>query len=165
MLRGVAVLGILLMNIVAMGLPFAYEDPSIIGNRSAADYWVWAVNAVLVEGKMRAILSMLFGAGILLIASRAEPVAAEPTAADIHLRRNLWLLLFGAIHSYLLLWPGDILFTYGVAGLPLFAFRRLRPRNPDPPRRDRARAAGAQGGHPQPRSAPPPRPGCGRWPP
>ena len=128
MLRGVAVLGILLMNIVAMGLPFAYEDPSIIGNRSAADYWVWAVNAVLVEGKMRAILAMLFGAGILLIASRAQSVTADPTDADIHLRRNLWLLLFGAIHSYLLLWPGDILFTFGAAGLPLFAFRRLRPR-------------------------------------
>jgi uncharacterized protein len=128
-LRGVAVLGILLMNIVAMGLPFAaYDDPTIIGNRSPIDFWVWAVNAVLAEGKMRAIFSMLFGASVVLIAQRAS-VRGTDSAADVHVRRNLWLVLFGFIHSYFLLWVGDILFTYGVAGLPLFAFRRVRSRN------------------------------------
>jgi uncharacterized protein len=128
-LRGVAVLGILLINVVAMGLPFAaYDDPTIVGNRSPVDFWVWAVNSVLAEGKMRAIFSMLFGAGVVLIARRVEARATTDTAADVHLRRNLWLVLCGAVHSYLLLWVGDVLFTYGVAGLPLFAFRRMRPR-------------------------------------
>jgi uncharacterized protein len=129
-LRGVAVLGILLMNIVAMALPYAaYDDPTIAGNRSPVDFWTWAVNAVLIEGRMRAIFSMLFGAGVILIASRIGASSGTDAAADVHLRRNLWLVLFGALHAYLLLWPGEVLFTYGVAGLPLFAFRRVRPRN------------------------------------
>lgn len=129
-LRGVAVLGILLLNIVAMGLPhWAYDDPTIAGNRGPADFWAWAINAVLFEGKMRTIFSMLFGAGIILITSRAEERGARASIADIHLRRNLWLILFGIIHAYLLLWPGDILYVYGVAGLPLFVFRHVRPRN------------------------------------
>jgi uncharacterized protein len=128
-LRGVAVLGILLINIVPLGLPFAaYNDPTIAGNRSPLDFWSWAINAVLIEGKMRAIFSLLFGASVVLISGRLEARRPATNAADVHLRRNLWLMLFGVVHSYFLLWPGDILFTYGVAGLPLFAFRRLRPR-------------------------------------
>jgi uncharacterized protein len=128
-LRGVAVLGILLINIVPMGLPFAaYNDPTIAGNRGPVDFWTWGVCSVLVEGKMRAIFSLLFGAAVVLIAGRMEARGSGASAGDVHLRRNLWLMLFGVLHSYLLLWPGDILFTYGVAGLPLFAFRRLRPR-------------------------------------
>src|SRR4051794_5819397 len=71
-LRGCAILGILLMNIVGLALPFAaYADPSILGNRSPLDYWVWAVNAVVSDGKFRAILSMLFGASVLMMADRA----------------------------------------------------------------------------------------------
>jgi uncharacterized protein len=127
--RGVALLGILLMNIVAMGLPhWAYDDPTVAGNRAPIDYWTWAINAVLFEGKMRTIFSMLFGAGVILITSRAEERAGRDTPADIHLRRNMWLVLFGAIHGYLLLWPGDILYHYGIAGMALFVFRRVRPR-------------------------------------
>lgn len=128
-LRGVALLGILLMNIVAMGLPhWAYDDPTIAGNRSPADFWVWALNAVFFEGKMRTVFSMLFGAGVILITSRLETREGRDTPADIHLRRNLWLVLFGMIHAFLLLWPGDILYIYGLAGIPLFVLRRARPR-------------------------------------
>jgi uncharacterized protein len=129
-LRGVALLGILLMNIVGMGLPhWAYDDPTVAGNRTPVDFWVWAINSVLFEGKMRTIFSMLFGAGVILITSRAEERGAGQTIADISLRRNLWLVLFGMIHAYLLLWPGDILYMYGLAGVALFAFRHVRPRN------------------------------------
>ncbi|MEO7271639.1 MAG: DUF418 domain-containing protein, partial [Vicinamibacterales bacterium] len=117
------------MNIVGLGLPFpAYSDPSIIGNRTPGDYWVWAVNAVLADGKFRAIFSMLFGASVVLMAERAGRHGDAPWAADCHLRRHLWLILFGLVHAYVLIWPGEILFTYAIAGLPLFAFRRLRPR-------------------------------------
>jgi uncharacterized protein len=129
-LRGAAVLGILSVNVVSMGLPFAaYNDPTIAGNRTPIDFWTWAITSVLAEGRMRAIFSMLFGASVILLTSRMEARAASASAAaDIHMRRNLWLMLFGTAHSVWLLWPGDILFTYGVAGLPLYAFRRLRPR-------------------------------------
>ena len=128
-LRGVAVLGILLMNIVAMGLPhWAYDDPTVAGNNAPIDYWTWAINAVLFEGKMRTIFSMLFGAGVILITARLEERGGRDTPADIHFRRNMWMVLFGAIHAYLLLWIGDILYAYGIAGMTLFVFRRVRPR-------------------------------------
>ncbi len=67
--RGFAVLGILLMNIVAMGLPsYAYTNPIYAGGVTGADFWTWAVNNVLTDGKMRALFTMLFGASTVLIA-------------------------------------------------------------------------------------------------
>ena len=71
--RGMAILGILLMNIVGMGLPtFAYVNPAYAGGHEGADLWTWAINNVLTDGKMRALFTMLFGASTVLIASRAE---------------------------------------------------------------------------------------------
>ena len=116
-------LGILLVNIVSMGLPFAaHNDPTIAGNRSAADFWAWAVTSVVAEGEDA---GDLFDA---LARERAAPQHSHRVAGrnrscgQSHLRRNLWLIVFGPVHSVWLLWPGDILFTYSVAGLPLFAF-------------------------------------------
>lgn len=127
--RGVAVLGILLMNIVPFGLPgAAYDNPTVYGGASGADFWAWAINAVFFEGKMRALFSMLFGAGVLLLTSRAEERGAGASVADIHARRNLWLVGFGLIDAWLLLWAGDILYTYGLMGLILYPFRKLSPR-------------------------------------
>lgn len=130
-IRGCAVLGILLMNIVPFGLPgAAYDNPTVIGGQTGADLWVWAINAVLFEGKMRALFSMLFGAGVFLLTSRAEArgVAAGASAADIHARRNLWLIAFGLVDAWVLLWAGDVLYSYGLFGIALYPFRKLRPR-------------------------------------
>jgi uncharacterized protein len=123
--RGFAVLGILLMNIVGMGLPsFAYIDPTYAGGSTGADFWTWAVNNVLTDGKMRALFTMLFGASAVLIAERAESDRLGP--AQTHYRRMFWLLAFGMLHAYFLWW-GDILVTYALAGLVIFPFRKLRP--------------------------------------
>lgn len=126
-LRGFAVLGILLMNILAFGLPMAASsDPTLAGGTSTADIAAWAINYVLTDGKMRAIFSMLFGAGIVLLTGRAERrVGMSP--AELHYRRNLWLLAIGLADAYLLVWFGDILFAYGVCGCILYPFRKLRP--------------------------------------
>jgi uncharacterized protein len=124
--RGFAVLGILLMNIVGMGLPaFAYIDPTYAGNHGTADLWTWAVNNVLTDGKMRALFTMLFGASTVLIAERAEGSAPGPM--QTHYRRMFWLFVFGMIHAYFLWW-GDILVCYAVAGLFIFPFRKLEPK-------------------------------------
>jgi len=121
--RGFAVLGILLMNIVGMGLPaFAYIDPTYAGGATGADLWTWAVNNVLTDGKMRALFTMLFGASAVLIAERAE--GGRPGPAHTHYRRMFWLLVFGMVHAYFLWW-GDILVTYALAGLVIFPFRKL----------------------------------------
>jgi uncharacterized protein len=127
-LRGVAVLGILLMNITAFALPFAASfDPTAGGGHTGADLSVWAANTVLFEGKMRAIFSMLFGAGMLVLTSRLEQRGLAAESADIYYRRLLWLLAFGLLHAYFIWW-GDILFFYAVLGLFLFPMRRLSGR-------------------------------------
>jgi uncharacterized protein len=127
-LRGVAVLGILLMNILGFALPFAASfDPNAGGGVTGANLWIWAINTALFEGKMRAIFSMLFGAGMLVLTSRLEQRGLGAAAADVYYRRLLWLLAFGLIHAYFIWW-GDILFFYAVLGMFLFPFRRLAAR-------------------------------------
>jgi uncharacterized protein len=126
--RGFALLGILLINIVSFALPNnAYSDPTIAGGATGINLAAWAINYILFEGKMRALFSMLFGAGVVLLSSRLEQ--RDPTAgvADIYYRRVLWLLAFGLVHAYCL-WEGDILYFYAVCGLILFPFRKLRPK-------------------------------------
>lgn len=124
-LRGFALLGILLMNIVAMGLfGAAYDDPTAAGGSTGANLWVWAVLHVVAEGKMRCLFSMVFGASVVLLTSRLE---ARGTSGDIYYRRTLWLMLFGILDAYLL-WVGDILYPYALCGLALFAFRKMSAR-------------------------------------
>lgn len=123
-LRGVAVLGVLLMNIVAMGLPWwAYMNPKVAGGAEGANFVAWAINETLFEGTMRTIFSLLFGAGVVLMTLRAEERGEGVRVADIYYRRTTLLLVFGAIHAYLLLWVGEILWMYGLAGLLLFPLR------------------------------------------
>ena len=124
--RGFAVLGILLMNIVGMGLPtFAYINPTYDGGHEGANMWAWAVNYVVADGKMRALFTMLFGASMILIADRAE--GQRPGPASIHYRRVFWLFVFGMLHAYLLFF-GDILVCYALAGAVVFLFRKWSPR-------------------------------------
>ena len=127
-LRGFAVLGILLMNLPALGLPFElHYNPTAYGRVSRSDLWTWIVDSVLFEGKLRAIFSMLYGASVVLLTSRLARRAQGTDVADIHYRRTLWLLLFGLAHICLV-WEGDILFIFGVCGLLLFPLRKVAPR-------------------------------------
>lgn len=124
-LRGCAVMGILWMNIGAFALPVqAYLDPVAAGPMSAADIVAWLVGLVLVDGKMRALFSMLFGASMLLLIDKAEMAGRDGRRAQ--LVRAGWLFAFGLAH-YLLLWWGDILMTYAVVGLIALPFARAEP--------------------------------------
>lgn len=121
--RGVAVMGILAMNIVAFSMPIeAYVNPAAFGMETSADFMAWLGSFVFIEGKMRGLFSFLFGASMLLVIQRAE--AAGESAWLVHLRRMGWLLVFGLLHYYLL-WFGDILFSYAVIGLLAWLFRSL----------------------------------------
>ena len=125
--RGMAVLGILLMNIVAMGLPtYAYINPIYGGGTTGADFWTWAVNNVFADGKMRALFTMLFGASAMLIARRAES-GTGLGPVQTHYRRLFWMFVIGMIHAYFF-FLGDILVTYALAGALVFPLRRLEPR-------------------------------------
>jgi uncharacterized protein len=128
-LRGVAVLGILAMNITAFGLLFqAYDNPLVDGGATGLNLTVYKIVNVGFEGTMRGIFSLLFGASIVLLTQRMEQAGAGIMAAEIHFRRMLWMMLFGVIHWTLLLWIGEILFAYSLCGLALFALRKLSPR-------------------------------------
>jgi uncharacterized protein len=127
-IRGVAVFGILLINIIGFGLPDAYVDPSNSGGSEGAPLYAWLTTQVLFEGTQRSLLSLLFGAGVILLTSRLEARGGGIEVADVYYRRNIWLVVFGMIHAHLLLWDGDILYGYGIVALFLFPLRRARPR-------------------------------------
>ncbi len=124
-LRGIALLGILLVNITSFALPYEGKRGLLLGSPHDTDTVVWFVVAVLFEGKMRALFSMLFGAGVILLTERFERRGDVGRVADIYYRRTLWLLAFGLVHAYFF-WEGDILTAYGIAGLFLYPFRKLR---------------------------------------
>jgi uncharacterized protein len=125
-LRGVAVLGILVMNVRNFSMPlFAFENPTVPRGFNWPDFLTWLVADVIFQDKMIGIFSMLFGAGILIFADRAEARGAP--VARLHYVRQVWLLVFGIIHAYGF-WYGDILMTYAVCGMLLYPLRRLGPR-------------------------------------
>lgn len=120
-LRGVAVIGILAMNALAFAMPDgAYFNPLVYGAETALDRALWLFNFIFVDGKMRGLFSMLFGASMLLVIRAAEARGENP--ANIHFRRMAWLAVFGAIHLFLIWW-GDILLLYAMVGAVAYLFR------------------------------------------
>ena len=127
-LRGVALLGILLMNVVSLSLPDpAYWDPSGHGGDTGWNLRIFFLNSLFIEGSMRAIFSMLFGAGVIMFTASKEEKGGGLEIANAWYRRTIWLILFGIIHAYLLIFPGEVLFYYGVVGLFLFPARKAAP--------------------------------------
>ena len=127
-IRGVALLGILMMNIPGFGINWDFWYPLVNGPRRGSDYYTFATVFTLFEGTMRGLFSMLFGAGMVLFMMNKREVPGMPTVAEYYYRRLLWLVLFGLFNCFVLLWGGDILFFYGLAGMVLFAFRKLQPK-------------------------------------
>ena len=120
-LRGVAVLGILLINIRSFALPGDGQN-FLVHAATTADRLAYAATSVLAQGKFITIFSALYGAGILLSTRRAD--AEGRPAFGTFLRRSLVLAGVGLGHM-LLFWPGDVLLLYAVAGLIAFSMRRL----------------------------------------
>ncbi len=128
-LRGIAILGILLMNIPGFALPDpVIFDPSVLNEWGTVNFKTWYFIDWFMEGSQRGIFSMLFGAGIILFITRQEKKVDGLWPADYFLRRQLWLLFFGLVNAFVLLWFWDILFHYACVGLLMFTFRRLSPK-------------------------------------
>ncbi len=124
-LRGLAVLGIFIINVEYLSMPLG--NPLIVGGDSALNHWLWALSEVYVSGTMRGLFTLLFGAGVILFTNRAQNSNGSIHISDLYYRRVLWLSFFGVFHMFFLLQPGDILLRYGLAGLVLFSFRLLSP--------------------------------------
>jgi uncharacterized protein len=124
--RGVAVMGILAMNIVAFAMiPQAYLNPRAYGLESAVDLASWVFSFVFVDGRMRGLFSFLFGASMLLVIQLAGKSGDSPRRVTF--ARQLWLLVFGMIHYYFI-WYGDILIGYALIGMVAWFFRDKEPR-------------------------------------
>jgi len=124
-LRGFAVLGILIMNIQSFAMyETVYMNPSYHGKIDGAGYWVWYFSHIMADQKFMTIFSLLFGAGIFLFSALKEERGLRP--ARYHYRRMGWLILFGMLHAYLI-WGGDVLFWYGMCGLLVYLLRKIRP--------------------------------------
>lgn len=123
--RGIAVMGILLLNIVGFAMPeAAYYNPRAYGGSDGIDLAVYLVNFVLFDGKMRGLFSFLFGASMLMVIERAEAKGENPARA--HFMRMAWLFVFGLLHLYLL-WVGDILAHYALIGILAYFCRHMAP--------------------------------------
>jgi len=128
-LRGIAILAILFMNINDMGgsLFASFDDVRHFG-WARQDQVAWWLREVIANGTARCMLEMLFGAGMVILTDRAALAVGTRVVMKRYYVRNLLLFAFGLVHIFILLWPGDILHTYGLAALVAFLFRRLRPR-------------------------------------
>lgn len=113
--RGIAILGILLLNITAFGLPeAAYLNPAYRGLPPLRDAWTWAIVDGVAQAKFLTMFALLFGGGLQLLLPRGR--------RWIH-ARLFWLMLIGLIHS-LFFWDGDILLDYGLIGLVCYGMVR-----------------------------------------
>lgn len=125
-LRGFAILGILIMNIQSFSMPeAAYLNPTAYGDFEGINKWVWILSHLFADMKFMTLFSILFGAGIVLFTRRLE--AKGEFSPAVHYRRTWWLLIFGLAHAYLL-WYGDILVMYAVSGLWVVLLRKKKPR-------------------------------------
>lgn len=118
-IRGLAVMGILAANIVAFGQPFeAYMYPAaFLTDPGDPGGWLWIAQFVLIDGKMRGLFTLLFGAGMYLFMEKAW---ARGGTRRLQAWRLIILMGFGMIHFFFI-WPGDILFYYALFGLVVLA--------------------------------------------
>ena len=122
-LRGLAVLGILVINVRLFSMPeLTLTNPNVYGDFTGLNYLSWLTGHVLAELKFITLFSALFGAGIVLFTESK----GEESAMSLHYRRTVWLLVIGLGHAYLL-WYGDILVPYALCALVLVSLRRRSP--------------------------------------
>jgi len=125
-LRGFALLGILIMNIQSFAMVQAsYPNPTVYGDLTGPNRWVWVLSHALADQKFISIFSILFGAGVVLMTGKVE--AKGRSSAALHYRRTFWLIVIGMLHAYLF-WHGDILVGYGICALLIFLFRKISPK-------------------------------------
>lgn len=117
-LRGLALVGILFVNITVMGGPIDRLHPDGTPTLQNPEWATWLIGEIFVTGAMRGIFSILFGASALLFLS------SQRHGPFTFVRRCFWLLIFGIVNSTLLLWPGDILLVYALASPVILLFLR-----------------------------------------
>lgn len=122
--RGIAVMGIFSVNVVGMAMiDTAYFYPPAFGFEALGDRIMWLLNFLFVDGKMRSLFSILFGASMLMVMDSARRSSRNPWKT--HYARMIVLLIIGALHFFMLWW-GDILTHYAAVGMVVALFSKLR---------------------------------------
>ena len=122
LLRGFAVLGILIMNITSFSqISMVYINPTIGHGLEGYNKYFHDFNYIFADTRFMSIFSILFGAGIVLFTERIE--AKGKKVYVLYYKRMFWLLVFGLIHAYFI-WAGDILVAYAICGSMVFFFRK-----------------------------------------
>ncbi len=126
-LRGFAILGILIMNIQSMSMiGAAYLNPTAYGDFTGINKMVWIISHIVADSKFMSIFSILFGAGIILFTERLKEKGIK--SLNIHYRRSFWLIILGLLHAYLI-WYADILVAYGISALWVVLFRKKKAKS------------------------------------
>ena len=126
-LRGIAVLGALFVSIWFFGGFSTNQQNGLLLQSKGGNYRLWGAVDLLFNGKMRALISLVFGAAMVLFLSRKN-ASNEGTNDDLFIKRQMWLMAFGLINALIFLWSGDVLFHLGIMGILLFPFVRLTSR-------------------------------------
>ncbi|GEO08060.1 DUF418 domain-containing protein [Segetibacter aerophilus] len=123
-LRAIALLGGLLVSIWIFGGLGNNRQLQILEHPNSDNYRLFSLVKLLIEGKMIALISLVFGAGVVLYLSRPNQ-QNKLSVPDLFIRRQMWLLGFGLLNALLFLWSGDILYHLAIVGILLFPFVRL----------------------------------------
>ena len=123
-LRGIAILGILLISIWELGGFSVNEQTGLRLLHKGLDYNLFANILIFFEGKMRGLFALVFGTGMMLYLTRPNQFTM-PQTHEYYIRRQWWLMAFGVIAAFVILWPSDLLFHFGVLGILLFPFMRM----------------------------------------
>ena len=125
-LRGFAILGILIMNMISFSMvPANYTNPMAEGPLNGPDEIAFMFSQLFANQKFMSLFSILFGAGVVLMTGRMEQLGKSPAAR--HYFRNFWLLLIGLFHAHAI-WYGDILVQYSLCAIWVYLFRKKSPR-------------------------------------
>ncbi len=126
-LRGLAILGILFINVENFAYPDSWS-PWKYGFESDVDrdtrFWVY----FLTQGKFYTLFALLFGVSFTIFLERLAKKKQGLLAMDLYARRLLWLFVIGVVHAYFI-WEGDVLYHYAICGFLLFPFRSMNSRS------------------------------------
>jgi len=123
-LRGFALLGILIMNIISFShIGMGYINPTLGAGIEGYNKWIHAFSYLFADMRFMSLFSILFGAGIIIFSTNIKQ--KNKSAAGYHYKRMFFLLLFGFIHAYLI-WMGDILVSYALCGSLAFLMRKWK---------------------------------------
>ncbi len=128
-IRGKAILGLLITSIWAFAGFGLMNGPSILTAAHGGNYKLLYIISILFEGRMAALLALVFGAGIVLFLHKKEKHPVAISGPDAFIRQQIWLILFGLLSAFIIISPEDLLYPFGIVGILLFAFWKMPARS------------------------------------